>query len=67
MDQIVVICLYCGKEETKYGWFRPTRGTTRCSLCNDPNLKVRTLEKRDVFGYNYKSEEIKLFSSEQDS
>jgi hypothetical protein len=42
------ICQYCG-----YTWSETFWGTPepQCAVCNDKNIKTKTVESGDVFGY----------------
>jgi len=54
-------CQYCGHRWEYSVYFSPKDKQIRCSVCNDPNVKYKSLEdvekNKDVFGYNVKAEE----------
>lgn len=54
-------CQYCGKKWEINIYFTPKEKNIRCIVCNDPNLKYKSVDeirkKADVFGYNLKNED----------
>lgn len=44
-------CLYCGHKWLKTYWTRPTKGSERCSICNDSRLKIREVNPADKIDY----------------
>jgi len=49
-------CQYCGHKWEYNAYFSPKHKEIRCNICNDPNVKYKSLEEveknKDVFGYN---------------
>lgn len=48
--------MYCGKKWETSLYFSPKDKQIRCIVCNDPNIKYKTVDQikkdADVFGYN---------------
>jgi hypothetical protein len=54
-------CQYCGHRWQYSLYFTPKEKQIRCNVCNDPNVKFKSIENtakdKDVFGYNVKKED----------
>lgn len=57
MKELYLVCFYCGKEWTKTVYTYSDMAKYECPRCNDKRIKVKPIEKKDVYGYNYKRED----------
>lgn len=54
MTELELRCMYCDKHWTKTVYYMSSAEDAKCPRCGDSNVKVKEVEKSDVYGYNYK-------------
>ena len=60
MIEFIIHCLYCDHQEKKTYYLPPDKKDLYCKICKETKLiKLKKVEKKDVFGYNYKDPYLK--------
>ena len=55
--EVLVECLYCGHKTELNVYSTALLDDRRCDKCKDKNKRIKKVENKDIFGYNYKEED----------